>query len=163
LSILTRPIQHMFECTGKVFHKSNEQNLVAFLSEGKILTVFDLTQEKELIIAEGVTAFCLDGANIAYVNSTNRVFYHKIQPGGSERSNSCPISKNTLNLYHLVTIMKHAIILSGFSKQGTSISRFITLIDKRFMTQITEYEETSTSGKLGCLIMQTRITRRSST
>jgi hypothetical protein len=141
----------LFECTGTVFHKSDQQNLIAFLSEGKILTVFDLAQEKEIVIAEGIAAFCLDGVNIAYVNTNNRVFYHNIQLGGSERTTSCDIPKTTLNLYHLVTIMKHAIILSGFTKQGTLISRFITLIDKRFMTQITEYEETSTLGKLNRL------------
>lgn len=109
------------------------------------LIVYDLNKRAEQIIERNITAFALDGANIAYVNNENKVFYQKINPAGVQAT-SYQIQKTTQNVYHLVTVMKHALILSGFAKIGGQVSRFITLVDKRFMTQITEYVETSTTG-----------------
>lgn len=122
--------------------------MVAFIAaENGQLIVYDLNKRAEQVVDRNVTAFALDGANIAYVNNENKVFYQKIGATGPQAT-SYQIQKTTQNVYHLVAVMKHALILSGFAKVGGQVSRFITLVDKRFMTQITEYVETSTTGRL---------------
>lgn len=137
----------MFECTGKVFQKSTVLNVVAFIAadEGQLI-IYDLNKRSEQVVDKNVAAFVLDGSNIAYVNNDNKVFYQKI--GANLQSTSFQIQKANNKVYHLMTVMKHALILSGFAKVNGQVSRYITLVDKRFMTLITEYVEASTAGRL---------------
>lgn len=122
---------------------------IAFIREDRSLVTVDLASQRETVIGQNVCAFTLDGSNVGFVNNKNEVFYKPINSEATP-ADKCQISKPSDNVYHLATVMKHALIFSGFSKLGNTLTRYITLVDKRFMNVVTEFVETSTPGMVMC-------------
>lgn len=118
------------------------------------MVAYDLSSQRETVLGQNVCAFTLDGSNVGFVNLKNEAFYKPVSASADSPSPRCQISKPSDNIYHLATVMKHALIFSGFSKVGSTLTRYITLVDKRFMNVVTEFVETSTAGRPVCYVEQ---------